>query len=479
MKIANKFNSINRRDFLKLGIAATAFSGLGFKSNGKRVIVLGAGLAGLSAGLELANSGYDLTILEARARPGGRVYTMREPFSDGLYADAGAARIQDTHEFTLRYAKQFNLALDPFFPSEGAVVVLVNGKRIVVPFGKRLEIADLPLKFSDEERKLGLMPSQVKYLFSHFPKIGDAVKPDWAAPSLKQLEVSIPDFLRQQGASEGMVKMVAFGHDLSSMSVLMLLRETALGANTKLWYKIRGGNDLLPKALAAKLSDKIRYGAPVSRIEQDERAVRVVFTGAEGPQVVSGDFLICTIPLPVMRRIEVSPMLSTQKRTAIEVLDYLAMARVFFQSRRRFWIKRGESGWASSDAPLDIWDYTRDQPGKRGILGSYISGRLARRVSYQTPSEREATILEMMEKVHPGMRANFETSASHSWTTDPWSLGASAEFKAGQMSAFAPHLATPEGRIHFAGDHTSPWNGWINGALESGNRAAAEIKMRG
>ena len=85
----------------------------------------------------------------------------------------------------------------------------------------------------------------------------------------------------------------------------------------------------------------------------------------------------------------------------------------------------------------------------------------------------------MMERIHPGIRENFETSASHCWLTDPWSLGAGAEFRAGQMTAFEPYLALPEGRIHFAGDHTSPWNGWMNGALESGNRAAAEIKKRG
>ena len=477
MKNPDKTNSVNRRDFLKLGIVAAV--GLGFKSEARHVIILGAGLSGLSAGLELLNSGYNITILEARARPGGRVYTMREPFSDGLYAEAGAARIQDTHEWTLRYVKQFNLALDLFFPTEGSFVTYIKGKRIVVPFGQRPAIADLPLVFSEEEKKIGLMPSQVKYLFSHIPKIGDPVKPDWTAESLRQFEVSIPDFVRQQDASEGLIKMIAFGHDLGSMSMLMLLRDAALGANTKVWYKIRGGNDLLPKAFAAKLSDKIQYGAPVIRIEQDERSVRAVFLRAGEPQTVSGDYLISTIPLPVMRRIEVSPSLSRQKRAAIDQLDYLPMARVHLQSRRRFWTESGQNGWATSDDPLDVWDYTRDQPGKRGILGTYISGRLARQISYQSPSEREDTVLEMMERIHPGIRENFETSASHSWITDPWSLGAGAEFKAGQMTAFAPYLSTPEGRIHFAGDHTSAWNGWMNGAIESGHRAAAEIKAQG
>lgn len=471
--------SINRRSFLKLGIAATAVSGLGFKINvPKKVIILGAGLAGLSAAKELEKAGFDVVLLEARARPGGRVFTMREPFSDGLYAEAGAARIQDSHEFTLRYVKQFNLVLDPFFPTEGAFVNYVKGKRIVTPFGKRVDIPDLPLEFSEEEKKLGLFPSQIKYIFSQIPKVGDGIKPDYSSDVIKKMEVPLPDFLRQQGASEGLIKMVGFGHDLSAMSALMLLRDAALSTTTKAFYKIRGGNDQLPKALAATLSEKIQYGAQVVRLEQNENSVRVVFYQGDVPVTVSGDYLICTIPLPVMRRIEVTPSLSVQKRTAINELDYLAMARVHLQSRKRFWTERGENGFGASDDPIDVWDYSRNQPGKRGILGTYISGRLARQISYQTPAQREDTILEMMERIHPGIRENFEVSASHSWLTDPLSLGAAVEFKAGQMSAFDPYLALPEGRFHFAGDHTSPWNGWMNGALQSGERAANEIKVR-
>lgn len=478
MKNSNKI-LFNRRDFLKIGVTAAAFSGFGFKSNQqKRVIVLGGGLSGLSAALELVNSGFDVTILEARSRPGGRVFTMREPFSDGLYAEAGAARIQDTHEWTLKYAKQFNLTLDPFFPTEGAFVTYIKGKRIVSPFPSRPDIPELPLEFSEAEKKLGLFPSQGKFLFAQLPALGDGVKIDFSAEAIKQLELPLPDYLKKQGASDALIQMIGFGHDLSAMSALMLLRDAALGAKTKVFYKIRGGNDLLPKSFAAKLSDKIEYGAQVLKIEQDEREARVHFLRADAMHTVKGDFIICTLPLPVMRRVEVAPLLSTQKRNAINEIEYFSMARVHLQSKKRFWLERGENGFASSDDPLDVWDYTRNQEGKRGILGTYISGRLGARIAYQTPAEREDTILGMMEKIHPGIRENFEVSGSHAWLTDPYSLGAGAEFRAGQMSAFEPYLSLPEGRIHFAGDHTSPWNGWMNGALESGNRAANEIKTR-
>src|SRR5688572_22898102 len=102
---ASRRGDMKRREFLESALVLPALLSLqpGPSRPRGRVIVLGAGLAGLAAAHELDAAGFDVTILEARARPGGRVYTMREPFSDGLYAEAGAARIQDAHAFTLRF----------------------------------------------------------------------------------------------------------------------------------------------------------------------------------------------------------------------------------------------------------------------------------------------------------------------------------------------------------------------------------------
>src|SRR6266568_502956 len=120
---------IDRREFLKLGLLAASAQlalprswsftpqGLSHAASPKKVLVVGAGLAGLSAGYELSQAGHDVTILEARMRPGGRVQTLREPFSDGLYAEAGAARIPDNHELTLKYVRLFDVPLEPMYPS--------------------------------------------------------------------------------------------------------------------------------------------------------------------------------------------------------------------------------------------------------------------------------------------------------------------------------------------------------------------------
>jgi monoamine oxidase len=443
-----------------------------------RIIIVGAGLAGLAAAHELTRTGHEVTVLEARTRPGGRVYTLREPFSDGLYADAGAARIQDSHQHTLRFVKQFKLTLDPFFPAQGQAVTRVAGKRILGPTRVPVDLAQVSLPFSDEERKLGHIGCLTKYLFSHLEELGDPTSAGWPDRDLSRFELPIAEFCEKQGASPAFVSLIALGHDLGGMSALMLLRDAAVGMTTKQWFKIRGGNDLLPKAMAAELTDRILYGAPVTRLEQDGSGVRATYLRAGVPQTIAADYLVCAIPLPVMRRVEIAPRLSAIKRAAIQEIDGLAMARVFLQSRRRFWLERGESGWGNSDDPIDVWDYTRDQPGTRGILGAYTSGRMAHHVTARQPVERGPFVLDMMDRVHPGMREHYEGSASHSWIDDPWALGAGADFRPGQLSTFYRALGTPEGRFHFAGEHTSPWSGWMNGGLESGVRVASEITNR-
>jgi monoamine oxidase len=468
---------VNRREFLHSTLALPALAALHAPSK-PRVLVLGAGLAGLSAAAELDRAGFDVLILEARTRAGGRVYTLREPFSDGLYAEAGAARIQDSHAFTMRYVKEFNLALDPFFPAEGSAVMRIAGKRLLVPPRMPPDISQVPLAFTDEERKAGMRGSFGKYLFSHLGEIGDPTAADWPSKDLSRFERSIADYCEAQGASSGFLQMMQVGHDLDGMSALQLLRDTAVGMNTRVWYKIRGGNDQLPKAFAAALATKIQYGAPIVRIEQDSSSAGVVYLHAGAPTRLTADFLVCTIPLPVLRRIELAPAWSPLKRAAIDEVDNLAMARVYLQSRTRFWLDRGESGWGQTDDPIDVWDYTRDQPGTRGILGAYTSGRMARQITARDPAERGPFVLEMMERLHPGIREHYEGTASYSWITDPWVLGAAAEFKSGQLSKYYAALRQPEGRIHFAGEHTSPWNGWMNGGLESGLRVAQEIRRR-
>lgn len=470
----------SRREFLKqslLGAAAwrtlAAQKALDRAAAPKKVIVAGAGMAGLVAAYELTQAGHDVTILEARTRPGGRVFTLREPFSDGLFAETGAARIPDNHDLTLRYAKLFGLTLDPFYPGSLASIQYILGTRVRVGPGEKPE---WPLDLTAEEKKLGPPGLWQKYVVPVMPEVGDPKAAGWPPALLKKYDqATFQQFLRGQGASAGAVALMTLGLGMDDASGLFFLRDYALGRGAKGLVKIRGGNDQLPKAFAARLAEKTRYGSPVVRIEHDARGVRVVVQQAGSPQTMSAQYLICTIPFPVLRRVEISPALPPEKRRAVEELHYTAIARVYLQSRQRYWLQDGLNGFALTDHPMEIWAPMFDQPGARGILLSYIRGPLADRVTAMPEADRGRFGVEEIGKVFPGIRENVEGSASWCWNLEEWSRGAAAEFHVGQMARMLPNIARPEGRVHFAGDHTSAQPGWMQGALESGLRAAREI----
>lgn len=491
---------LNRRQFLRqssLGLAALSASWLppaaaaaGLSQAGpeklerkgpaKKVIVLGAGLAGLVAAYELTQAGHDVTVLEARMRPGGRVYTLREPFADGLYAEAGAMYLPENHDFTMKFAKLFDLPLDPLPPRGFGLLSYIRGKRIQPKPGEQIE---WPLDLTEEEKKLGGPGMRRKYILSVLQEIGNPASPDWPPDSLKKYDqITFAEFLRRQGASPGAIALFGvryyglLGDGVETYSALSMLSADVLSPGGKLSYAIKGGNDLLPKTFAARLVEKIHYGTPIVRIEHDARGARAVFLQAGAHQTIAGEHVICTIPFSVLRRIEISPRFSPGKEKAIEELPYTSIARVYLQARRKFWVDQGLPGFANTDLPImGILDSTFNQPGPRGILQSMTAGPQARQVTAMKEAERIRFTLEHMEKVYPGIRQNFEGGTSKCWDEDEWARGDYAWFKPGQMTSLLPHIARPEGRVHFAGEHTSPWTGWMQGALESGIRAAREV----
>lgn len=492
---------MKRRDFLRQSALAAAFAlsareadalplfprapkapegGLERKGAPKKVVVIGAGVAGLAAAYELTQAGHDVTLLEARGRAGGRVQTLREPFSDGLYAEAGAMNVFDTHDWTLKYIKLFGLTLDPSPQSSLGSVVYMRGRRIVTKQGQPVEY---PLDLTAEERKLGRRGLTEKYVTPVVKELGDYDAAGWpTAAILKYDRVSFTEFLRRQGASPAAAELLglgalgAFGDGASTVSALVLLREIAHRSKVKQNYYIRGGTDLLPRAFAAKLSDRIRYGAPVVGIEQDTRGVRVAYLRAGARESLSADRVICAVPFTVLRRVKVSPEFTPEKRRAVEEIPYTSVVRAYLQTATKFWTAEGLSGSATTDlSNALVFDGAPGQAPRRGIMESYFAGPGARRLTAMREPERVASALAVVEKAYPRLRAEFEVGATKSWDEDEWARGAYAWYRPGQMATLLPHVARAEGRVHFAGEHASSLFGWMQGAIESGNRAAREV----
>jgi monoamine oxidase len=251
----------------------------------------------------------------------------------------------------------------------------------------------------------------------------------------------------------------------------------AVVRTTSSYLKIDGGNDRLPHAFAAGLSERIRYECAVFRIEHDAQGARVFFSRGASKESASAGYVVCAIPFSTLRRVEFSPPLSATKRAAIDRLPYHSVTRIYLQSRAGYWMKEGLSGFADTDHPMEVWDSTYGQRGGRGILMSFIQGPRARELGQLSRNEQLRFGLNAIEDVYPGMRKNYERGFVKVWDRDPWTRGAVAYFLPGQVLSLEPHIARREGRVHFAGEHASSLRGWMQGAFESGRRAASEVDV--
>lgn len=438
----------------------------------KRVVVLGAGVAGLAAAFELDAAGHEVTVLEARARPGGRVLTLREPFADGLYAEAGATRIASTNDWTLKYVRQFGLDLVPFRPTGVVDVYHVRGQRVVPRAGAE---PDWPVPLPAEERGAGLAGLRRRYVAEVIPEIGNAGIPDAPPASLRRFDrVTYLEFLRERGASPAAIELLTLGASEDEASALQRLRALTWRTGAE-WWKIAGGNDRLPRAFATALAARVRYGAEVVRVRHDATGVAVQYRQGGETRELLAEHAVCTIPFSVLRSVDVAP-LSAAKRRAIAELPYPAVTKTIVQTRTRFWREAGLSGFADTDLPVpEVWDLSEGQPGRRGLLMAYVTEPHARPLAQRPMDERLTWTLAHLERIFPGIRAEFEGGASYAWSDDPWSRGAYPTYGPGHVIDLFPAVRQSEGRLHFAGDHASVWPGWMQGALESANRAARTI----
>jgi len=294
--------------------------------------------------------------------------------------------------------------------------------------------------------------------------------------------MSVAEFLRSRGASPGAVALLRVGFldlvgdGIDSYSALLMLRRFALRRTESLRFSIMGGADRLPRAFATTLAGRIRYQAPVVRIEPGETSAAVVI-GRDGQhQKLTADHIVCTIPFSVLKSIDVSPSFSPQKARAVDQLPYTSSTRVYLQFRRKAWTSERPYVTAATDLPMKwVFEHTASQPGPRGILEAQATGLDGRRVAQMGESDRVQFALSQLQRIFPDLSGDFERGVSKSWDEDPWACGAFAYFRPGQMRSLLPHIVGPEGRVHFAGEHTSPWSGWMEGALESGLRAAREV----
>jgi monoamine oxidase len=389
-------------------------------------------------------------------------------------------RIPRAHDLTLRYCDLFGLPMRPFVMGNPRALVHLGGQRLTkaeadadpgrLPF--QLETAERG-HTADElwEAAVGDLRVMVEH---EGPSAWDAIVRDYD-------EYSLLEFLRWKGWSKGAIEYFTVINFLEAdmhNSLVEILREDLGGAYVDM-QEIAGGMDALPNAFHARLGDDVRFGANVFAIDQDPDGVTVHFKTEAGRFRARGDYAVVTVPFSVLRTIEMLTPLSPGKQRAIRQLNYHASTKILFQVRERIWEDEDGifGGGTVTELPIRRMNYpTPDPTTRRGVrLASYTWGQDALQWGAMDEETRLEEALDDVAQIHPRIREVYEVGASHAWYSDRWARGAFAMFAPGQQTGLQADIVRPEGRIHFAGEHCSLYHAWIQGALESGIRAAQAI----
>lgn len=478
---------LTRREFiLSASVAALAAGRVRTQTN-LNILVLGAGLSGLSTAYELAKKGNRVTVLEARDRVGGRIFTLREPFSDDLYTETGGELIGDNYVRFLDYAGQFGINYDELSaePETGGSISDIQdgiGRNAFMKgqfFSKNEVIKNHPYKLKGEESQM-LPPT---LLGKHMRLMSNEIRQE--TTTLADLDrVSLATALRARGASKTAIKLmdVALNYNsIYTVSAGAALEDSFRRRNAgTVPLKAEGGNDRLPKALAAAAIDagaEIKLNSPVVRIVRKENRIIVHVDAANGrSETYEADRLVCTIPFSVLRSIRFEPGLPASKQRAISDLDYTRITKVYMEADYAEWDKRslGSSIWTDTNIE-QIFSTTGKAGDERGLFTVWADGRGSEKLEKMDPKTRQSYATAEFERILPVMKGAVKTTATQSWSLDPYSLGAYSHLRVGQLIGLVPAIGAPVDNIHFAGEHTATGMPGMEGALESAERVVREI----
>jgi len=459
---------MDRRTFLQQGALAGAAAAwrpaLALPQNAKHVVIVGAGLAGLTAAFELSARGHKVTVLEASGRSGGRVLTLRRPWDDGLYCEAGGEWVHPNHRFIRHYLELFCLQLQQ---DEGPTALWQDGQLLSEEEAEAaLEgYADLRKRIRDAAEKINIYEN---------PERSSQIRLD---------AMSYGDWLRSLGASEAALARHrirvndVMTVDLHEISALHMVYEYALPQEDVEESRVRGGNALLPEAFAKHLGDRVLWNAPVQSVEHDAGGVTVTYRWKGSPQKLQADHVVVAIPGTLVQRLRFTPALPRATAAAYRQFGYGRIMKVVLQARTRFWEKHDPpyNSVVTHREAGNIYHSTVGQSGRRGLLTNYVAGWGADAWAPLGPAGQIAAAKKLTHQVWQHAANEMERARSWHWNIQPWARGSYGFFAPGQMTSVRPVIAQPVGRIHFAGEHTAVWQGYMNGAVESGLRAASEI----
>jgi monoamine oxidase len=451
----------------------------GARASQPRIVIVGAGMAGLNCAYELKKAGYTAAIYEAATRTGGRMFTKRDILATGLYTELGGEFIDSTHKDMLQLCKEFGLTLldtrtraesffsrDSFFIDGG----FYSEQEVITafqPYAARIaaDIRSLPNTMTYDNYDATTLRFDSMSISSYLNSIG------------------MTGFIRK-GIETAYVTEYGLEADVqSSINFLYLFSaNTANGfdifGTSDERYKIEGGNQSLTNAVYEQVKERVFLDQQLVKIKELATGYALYFKNGNTTSMVNADIIVSTIPFSILRNVELAVDLPNWKLNAIRNLPYGNNSKLLLGFNSRVWRKYQYSGYVFTDKDIQTgWDNSWAQSGNNGGFTVYGGGNAGIALGNGTPESQSVRFLDQLEKMWKGCRNAFNGNVKRMhWPEYPYTKGSYACYTIGQYTSIRGAEIKPVGNFYFAGEHCSNYfQGFMNGAAETGRMAAHSI----
>jgi monoamine oxidase len=452
-----------------------------------RIVVVGAGLAGMTCAHRLHQAGLRCTVYEAEAKPGGRTRTLRGFFADGQLAESGGEFVDSRHTALWQLVSELGLELDDLWLAapDGAELFRLGGRRY-------------SLARADEDWRAAYDAVQADAAAA-----GDEPRFDQSTQAARRIDhMSAAEWIDARipggrasllGSLLDVIWTTESGADTGELSALTLVRALAESPRVAFWpvgdsderFHVRGGNDQVVARIEERLPDgSLRTDSALAAVRALDSGESVCTFEEDGRLAdVRCDRLVLALPFTALREVDTSRAgFRPLKRRAIEELPLGTSSKLHLEFERRLWREQGLDGWTETGRLQTTWEETVAQPGAGGVLVVYNGGAAgAGWDPAPAHGPADATVvapaLAVLDRLVPGLEAAWTGRAwLDYWRASPWHRGAYSYYAVGQTTRFRGVEGLREGNVHFAGEHTSlAFRGYMEGAVESGERVASEI----